>query len=132
MKIQLPNIKIIATFFIVFVFLYGGYSLYRYARDSPFLVTAQQAKQAIRDGRVDIVLDVRTNQERNLLGSYPGSFHIPSADLESRLPKEFPNKGTRFLLYCNTGQRARNATDKMKAMGYNYVNYIATSHVSLL
>ncbi len=131
MKFQIPNIKIIVTFFIVGLVLYGGYSLYTYARDSPYLVTAQQAKKAIQDGKVDIVLDVRTKQEKDLLGFYPGSFHIPSGELEARLPREFPNKGTRFLVYCNTGQRARAATDKMRAMGYNYVNYIATSHVSL-
>lgn len=132
MKINIPNLKIIITFFIVALVAYGGYSLYRYARDSPSLVTVQQAKQMIKDGRVDVVLDVRTKLEKDLLGYYPGSFHIPSAEIEERLPIEFPNKGTRFLLYCNTGQRARNATDKMKSLGYNYVNYIATSHVSLL
>ena len=132
MKFQLPNIKIILTFLLLGFFIYGGYSLYNYARDSPYLVTPQQAKQAIRDGKVDIVLDVRTKQERDLLGYYPGSFHIPSGELELRLPQEFPNKGTRFLVYCNTGQRARKATDLMRSMGYNYVNYIATSHVSLM
>lgn len=132
MKIQLPNLKIIFTFFILGLFLYGGYFLYNYARDSPYLVSPQQAKKAIQDGKVDIVLDVRTKAERDLLGFYPGSIHIPSAEIEMRLPQEFPNKGTRFLVYCNTGQRARNATDKMRSLGYNYVNYIATSHVSIM
>ena len=106
--------------------------MYNYARDSPYIISPKQAKQAIRDGKIDVVLDVRTKQERDLLGYYPGSFHIPSGELELRLPQEFTNKGTRFLVYCNTGQRARRATDIMRNMGYNNVNYIATSHVSIM
>ncbi len=129
---KISTIKNILLFLVLIFFIYGGYSLYKYANDSPYVISPEKAKQAIRDGRVDIVLDVRTKIERDVFGSYPGSFHIPVAELENRLEKEFPNKGTRFLVYCNTGQRARSATEKMKAMGYNYVNYITTSHVSIM
>ena len=132
MQFKITSVKYLIVFFILGFFIYTGYSLYMYANDSPYVLSPEQAKKAISEGRVDIVLDVRTKIEKDIFGSYPGSFHIPVAELENRLEKEFPNKGTRFLVYCNTGQRARLATEKMRAMGYNYVNYIPTSHVSIM
>lgn len=132
MKFTLSSPKYLLVFFILGFFIYTAYSLYTYAHDSPYIWTPEKAKKAIQEGRVDIVLDVRTKIEKDVFGSYPGSFHIPVAEIEQRLEKEFPNKGTRFLVYCNTGQRARNAVEKMRSMGYNYSYYIPTSHVSIL
>ena len=107
-------------------------SLYVYARASPYKVSATDAKAMIQRGEIDVVLDVRTDAERNTLGFYPGSVHIPSADITRRVPAEFPNRNVRILVYCNTGQRARRAVELLRSLGYTNVVYIATSHRSIM
>jgi rhodanese-related sulfurtransferase len=106
---------IYAALFIMIVF--GIYQAYLYATDSPYRISSADAKQRIKSNQIDVILDVRTDTERNTLGFYPGSIHIQSADLERMMPKLVPNKQTRILAYCNTGHRARMATDKLHALG---------------
>jgi len=120
-------IAIILLILVVFV-----YYLYRYAIDSPYRVSTQEAKELIKNNKLDVILDVRTNLERKTLGYYPGSIHIQSADLEKQMVLQFPNKQTRILAYCNSGQRARKATEKLHKLGYNNSVYIATTYRSIL
>jgi len=104
---------------------------YLYATDSPYRISSQEAKRRIQSGEVDVILDVRTKLERDTLGVYPGSVPIPSADLEAKMPTMYPNKNTRILAYCNTGHRARMATDKLHALGYKNAVFISSTHRSL-
>jgi rhodanese-related sulfurtransferase len=105
---------------------------YLYATDSPHRISSQKAKQLIQSNKFDVILDVRTNLERSSLGFYPGSTHIPSADIERMMPNQYPNKQTRILIYCNTGHRARMATDTLHALGYKNTVYISSNHTSLM
>lgn len=107
-------------------------ALYWYAVSSPYLITAEEARQRLKQNQFDVVLDVRTETERNTLGFYPHSLHVPGADLEREIPLLYVDKQTHFLLYCNTGQRARAAADKLVAMGYPNVRYIAGTYKGLL
>ena len=105
---------------------------YLYATGSPYRISAPDAKKRIQDGQIDLILDVRTSAERATLGFYPGSVPIPSADLDVRMPAAYPNKQTRILAYCNTGHRARVATDKLRGMGYTNAVFISSTYGSLL
>ena len=107
------------------------YYLYRYAMDSPYRIDAQEAKHQIKNKQVDLILDVRTDLELQTLGFYPGSVHIQSADLEKEMPQRYPDKNIRIVAYCNSGQRARAATEKLHKMGYINARYIATTYLSL-
>lgn len=109
-----------------------GILAYQYAVDSPYRISSQVAKQMIQADQVDVVLDVRTDLERASLGFYPGSVPIQSADLDAKMPLLYPNKNVRILAYCNTGHRARMATEKLHALGYKNSVYIATHYTSLL
>lgn len=106
--------------------------LYRYAMDSPFRVDSSVAKEMLASNQFDVVLDVRTDLERSTLGFYPGSIHVPSAELEATIQRVIPDKSSRILVYCNTGQRARKATEKMRTLGYTNAVYIASGHRSLM
>ena len=105
-----------------------GRQAYLYATDSPYRISSQEAKQRIQNGDI---LDVRTQIERATLGSYPGSIPVPSADIDAVLPTLIPDKHTRILAYCNTGHRARMATDKLHALGYVNAVYISSTYTSL-
>ena len=108
------------------------YYLYDLAVVSRWRISAAEARQRLGAGEFDLVLDVRTGVERATLGSYPGSVHLPAADLDAVFPARYPDKSIAVLIYCNTGHRARLATDKLHALGYENVRYISSSHLSLM
>jgi len=69
----------------VIVFIYYSYQ-YAVSFDiSKYRISSETAKSLIKNKKIDVVLDVRTDAERNTLGYYPGSIHIQSADLEKRI-----------------------------------------------
>ena len=117
---------------IIVIFVAFVYFSYQYAVDSKYRISSEKAKELIKGKKIDVVLDVRTDTERNTLGYYPGSVHIQSADLEKRMAKEYPNKDVRILAYCNTGHRARMATDKLHDLGYKNAVYISSTYKSLI
>lgn len=119
---------IIATILIVYL----AYQLYTYVMGSEYRISAAEARKLLREKQFDIVLDVRTALERETVGYYPGSLHMPSADIPKKMPELFPNKSTRVLVYCNNGPRARAATDKLHELGYKNAVYIASGHGSLM
>ena len=105
--------------------------LYRYAVISPYRISSEEARQRIQRKQFDVLLDVRTDLERNTLGYYPQSVHIQSADLEQRMARQFPDKSIRILAYCNTGHRARAATDKLHELGYKNALFISSTYKTL-
>ena len=107
------------------------YFLYRYAIDSPYRISTEDAKNRIKNNKIDLILDVRTDAELSLLGFYPGSVHIQSSDLDKKMSLDYPDKNIRILIYCNSGQRARAATEKLHKLGYGNALYMATPHQSL-
>ena len=124
--------KIIILILVIFVFLIFVYFSYQYAVSSKYRVSSEKAKEMIKDKKIDIVLDVRTDIERNTLGYYPGSIHIQSSELEKRMKNEYPNKNLHIIVYCNTGHRARMATEKLHDMGYKNTMYISSTYDSLM
>jgi rhodanese-related sulfurtransferase len=102
-----------------------------YTFNSPLVISAEEAKKGIAEGKFPIVLDVRTDMEYNL-GHYPEAIHIPTAKLADEVERKLPNKKTPVLIYCNTGQRSRYAADLLKKKGYESVRYITGPYWSLL
>jgi rhodanese-related sulfurtransferase len=120
---------IIAIAVIVLIITLIG--LHRYANESPFKISSTVAKQLLAANKFNGVLDVRTAAEREVLGYLPNSFHVPASDLDVIIPQLFPDKNSNLLVYCNTGQRARRATEKLHALGYKNTVYIAGSYKEL-
>ena len=109
-----------------------GYYMYVLANESPWRISAAEARRRLRVGEIDLVLDVRTDAERRVLGYYPSSVHIPSSDLDRVMFERYPDKNKAILVYCNSGQRARIATDKLHRLGYKNARYISSGYKSLL
>ena len=123
----------IAVALFVVILLLAAFFIYAYmyAVDSPLRISSERAKYLIKNNEIDLVLDVRTDGERKTLGFYPGSVHIQSADLEKHMPTLHPDKKIRILAYCNTGHRARIATEKLHELGYTNSVYISSHYGSL-
>ena len=120
------------TTFLLLLFMLSvgiGLVLY-YTFHSPLWISASEAKQAIKDGKFPIVLDVRTDLEYNL-GHYPNAVHIPTGLIKEQAALKLPNKEQGILVYCNTGQRSRAAADLLKSLGYKEVRYISGPYWSL-
>jgi len=113
---------------IILIVIAIGYFLYDLSVNSKHRISAQDAKKQ----KYDLILDVRTSLERQTLGYHPDSVHVASADLEKIMPSRYPDKSMKILVYCNTGHRARLATDKLHLLGYRNSVYITESYKSLL
>lgn len=116
----------------LFVLILIGLWLYDYAMNSPLRISVAAARERLAEEDFDIVLDVRTFPELAVLGKFPGAVHIPAADLRRLFPVDYPDRELRILVYCNTGQRARKATEVLRELGYKKAVYVASSHLALL
>lgn len=102
-----------------------------YTFNSPLVISSEEAKKGIAEGKFPVILDVRTDMEYNL-GHYPEAVHIPTAKLADEIETKLPDKTKGVLVYCNTGQRSRYAADLLKKKGYTSVRYITGPYWSLL
>lgn len=104
-----------------------------YAYSGKNLISTEQAVQNIKNNKYDVIMDVRTQIEYNL-GNYQGSVNIPIDKIkeQSYIESNYPNKNIKILIYCNTGQRARQASETLNSFGYKNVDYIAGTYLGLL
>ena len=97
----------------------------------PALVKAQDIKSD-RLPPFDVIVDTRTRLEWNV-GHHPDAKHLPVTEInEESAKKIIGSKNLRVLVYCNTGQRARIAAEKLRGLGYAQTNYIAGPYTALL
>lgn len=112
---------------LIIVGVLASLTLYTYTGSQ--YVSPDEAKKLIASGKVKVVLDVRTKFEYDS-GHYPGAIHIPVNKINEKTTSILPNKG--ILVYCNTGQRARIAAEKLERLGYKQIYYIPGLYSSLL
>jgi rhodanese-related sulfurtransferase len=124
--------KMIYKIILLFVIVVLIYFIYQYPKSSKYIISSEKAKKLIMSKKINLILDVRTNMERDMLGYYPGSVHIQSEDLEKRMMNEYPNKNIKILIYCNTGHRAKIAAEKLHDMGYKNTFYILSTYKTLM
>ena len=68
-----------------------------------------------------IVVDVRTYDEYNE-GHIPTAVCIPNESIiEGEMPEELPDKDQIILIYCRSGNRSKQAAEKLFSMGYTKV-----------
>ena len=115
---MLPAI-IIGTVAVATVYTFSGRNL----------VSSKEANKLIRAGKIKKVIDVRTIAEYRA-GHYKGAVHIPVNKINKKTTTELPKKG--LLVYCNTGQRARFAAEKLEDLGFEDVYYIAGHYSSIM
>ena len=64
-----------------------------------------------------IILDVRTIDEYNA-GHIPNAICIPNESIGSDIGSKIPNKEQLILVYCRSGNRSKQAVEKLKDLGY--------------
>ena len=67
-----------------------------------------------------IILDVRTPEEfadKHI----PGAVNIPNETISTEKIPELPDKDQLILVYCRSGNRSKQASEKLAALGYTNV-----------
>ena len=64
-----------------------------------------------------IIVDVRTVEEYNE-GHIPNAICIPNETIGEDITQKLPNKEQLILIYCRSGNRSKQATEKLKKLGY--------------
>ena len=64
-----------------------------------------------------IILDVRTKEEYNE-GHIPNAICIPNETIDKNVVEKLPNKEQLILIYCRSGNRSKQATEKLLNLGY--------------
>lgn len=83
-------------------------------------ITADEAKTMMDSGSPTIV-DVRTAQEY-AEGHLPGAINLPVENIGADKPAELTDTNAELIVYCRTGVRSKQASDKLIELGYQHVN----------
>ena len=79
-----------------------------------------EAKTLMEKEEEYILLDVRTKGEYES-GYIPGAINIPLSDIDEKIISFLPDKSQMILVYCRSGNRSREASDKLSKLGYSNV-----------
>ena len=79
-----------------------------------------EAKALMEESEGYILLDVRTKEEYES-GYIPGAINIPLSDINENVVSSLPDKSQMILVYCRSGNRSRQASDKLSRLGYTNI-----------
>ena len=82
-------------------------------------ISPQEAKKRMDNEEDVIILDVRTQEEYDS-GHIKDAVCLPNEDILSE-PDILPDKGQQILVYCRSGNRSKQAAQKLADMGYENV-----------
>lgn len=83
-------------------------------------ITQDQAKTLMAESENYIILDVRTEAEY-AEGHIPGAICVPNESIGEEMPKELPDKEQLILVYCRSGNRSKQASEKLAKLGYTNI-----------
>lgn len=83
-------------------------------------VTMKEIVKIMEENEDYIILDVRTKEEYNE-GHIPNAICIPNETIGNNEIKELPNKDQLILVYCRSGNRSKQAAEKLKKLGYTNI-----------
>ena len=83
-------------------------------------ITMDEAVVMMEEEKNYIILDVRTVAEFNEK-HIPGAINVPNETIGTDAIPELPNKDQLILVYCRSGNRSKQASDKLVKLGYTNV-----------
>ena len=83
-------------------------------------ISQEQAKEMMAKDDGHVVVDVRRQDEYDA-GHIPGAILIPNESIGSQQPAELPDLDQIILIYCRSGNRSKQAAQKLFDMGYTNV-----------
>ena len=83
-------------------------------------ITMEDAKEIFQEKGDYLIVDVRRADEFTE-GHIPGAINIANEDIASAEPTELPDKEQVIYVYCRSGNRSKQASAKLAAMGYTNI-----------
>ena len=80
-------------------------------------VSMDEITKIMEENKNYIILDVRTIEEFNQ-GHIPDAICIPNETIDNSVIDKLPDKNQLILIYCRSGNRSKQATEKLKNLGY--------------
>ena len=83
-------------------------------------ITAEEAKRIMDTEESYIILDVREQDEYDA-GHIPGAILIPYTQIEEKANEMLPDKEQLIMVYCRSGRRSKEASEKLVKLGYTNI-----------
>lgn len=83
-------------------------------------ISQEEAKNWMNTETDVIILDVRTEQEY-ASGHIVGAICIPNETIDESVTEQLPDKEQLILVYCRSGNRSKQASEKLVNLGYSNV-----------
>ena len=83
-------------------------------------ISQEEAKEMMNREDGHIIVDVRRRDEYDE-GHLPDAILIPNESIDKTRPQELPDLDQIILVYCRSGRRSKEASEKLAAMGYKNV-----------
>ena len=83
-------------------------------------ITQEEAKEMMTKDDGHIIVDVRRQDEYDE-GHIPDAVLIPNESITDKQPDELPDLNQIILVYCRSGRRSKEASQKLADIGYTCV-----------
>ena len=83
-------------------------------------ISQDEAKKMMEQDGTQIIVDVRMQEEYDS-GHIPGAICIPNESIGTEPPEELPDFDQIILIYCRSGNRSKQAAQKLFDMGYTNI-----------
>ena len=83
-------------------------------------ISMDEAVKMMRDEKDYIILDVRRPDEF-AEGHIPGAINVPNEEIGTVEIAELPDKSQLILVYCRSGRRSKEASEKLVKLGYTHI-----------
>lgn len=83
-------------------------------------ITQEKAKEMMQADDDHIIVDVRRQDEYDS-GHIPDAILIPNESIDKEQPKELPDLDQIIMIYCRSGRRSKEASQKLADMGYTNI-----------
>ena len=84
------------------------------------IISTDEAIVMMEEEKDYIILDVRTKEEF-ASGHIPGAINIPNETIGNSEIPELPDKDRLILVYCRSGNRSKQASEKLVTLGYTNI-----------
>jgi rhodanese-related sulfurtransferase len=83
-------------------------------------ISMDEAVKMMKDEKNYIILDVRRPDEYSE-GHIPGAINVPNEKIGTTDIAELPSKSQLILVYCRSGRRSKEASEKLVKLGYTNI-----------
>ena len=83
-------------------------------------ISMDEAVTMMRDEKNYIILDVRRPDEY-AQGHIPGAINVPNEEIGTAEIAALPDKSQLILVYCRSGRRSKEASEKLVELGYTNI-----------